>query len=97
LAYSDLNKCPTYPGVLLREAITATGLTKVEIADKLGLSPQYLYAILGGRTRITPDVADRLGKVFGDGPGIWLRTQADVDVWHAGRVDVRGIKTIRPT
>ena len=32
------NRCPTHPGALLREdVIPATGLNKIEIAERLGI------------------------------------------------------------
>src|SRR5882757_7721909 len=40
------NRCPTHPGVLLRDDILpATGRTKAEIAGLLGISRQHLYDI----------------------------------------------------
>jgi plasmid maintenance system antidote protein VapI len=45
---------------------------------------------------VTPAVAVRLGKLFGDGPGIWVRMQAAYDTWHAERdIDVSAIPTIK--
>ena len=43
-------RCPTHPGALLREdVIPATGRTKAEIAQLLGISRQHLYDILHER------------------------------------------------
>ena len=91
------NRCPTHPGALLRdEILPATKLGKSEAAARLNISRQHLYAILTERKPVSPDIAVRLGKLFGDGTGIWLRMQAAYDAWHAERtVDVSGIKTIR--
>jgi addiction module HigA family antidote len=96
-AIRDPNRCPTHPGELLREdVIPATGRSKTEIARLLGISRQHLHDVLNEKKPITPAVAVRLGKLFGDGPGIWLRMQASYDAWHAEReVDVSGIPTIR--
>lgn len=90
-------RCPTHPGALLRdEIIPATGRTKVEIASLLGISRQHLYDILNERKPVSPAVAVRLGKLFGDGAGIWTRMQAAYDTWHAEREeDVSKIPTIR--
>ena len=61
-------RCPTHPGALLREdVIPATGRTKTEIAQLLGISRQHLYDILRERKPVSPAVAVRLGKLFGDG------------------------------
>lgn len=90
-------RCPTRPGALLREdVIPATGRTKTEIAGRLGISRQHLYDILRERKPVSPAVAVRLGKLLGDGAGVWTRMQAAHDTWHAERVgDVSGIPTIR--
>jgi addiction module HigA family antidote len=88
---------PAHPGEVLAEiTIPATGKSKAEIARLLGISRQTLYDILGKKQPVTPHVAVRLGKLFGDGAGIWIRMQAAYDTWHAERdVDVSGIKTLR--
>lgn len=88
---------PAHPGEILSEImIPATGRSKAEIARLLGISRQTLYDILNCKQPVTPAVAVRLGKLFGDGPGIWVRMQAAYDTWHAEReVDVSGIPTIK--
>jgi addiction module HigA family antidote len=74
--------------------IPAAGRTKAEIAGLLGVSRQHLYDIL--QERMSPAIAVRLGKLFGDGAGIWTRMQAAYDTWHAERTeDVRHIPTIK--
>jgi antitoxin HigA-1 len=90
-------RCPSHPGALLREVvIPATGRTKIEIANLLGISRQHLYDILREAKPVSPTVAVRLGKLFGDGAAPWLRMQAAHDTWHAEReIDVSEIPTIR--
>jgi addiction module HigA family antidote len=96
-AVRNPKRCPTHPGQLLRdEVIPATGRTKTEIASLLGISRQHLYDILEERKPISPAVAVRLGKLFGDGAGIWVRMQAAYDTWQAEQsIDVSAIPTIR--
>src|ERR1041384_3633129 len=96
-ARRDPNRCPTHPGALLREdIIPATGRSKAEIANLLRVSRQHLYDILNERKPVSPAVAVRLGKLFGDGAGIWTRMQAAYDTWHAEREeDVSEIPTIK--
>ena len=91
------DRCPTHPGTLLREdVIPATGKTKAEIAQLLGISRQHLYDVLRERKPVSPAVAVRLGKLFGDGAGVWVRMQAAYDTWQAERKeDVSKIPTLR--
>ena len=89
-------RCPSHPGAVLEDFLAATGKTKVEIAALLGLSRQHLYDVLSEKKPVSPQVAARLGKLFGDGAGVWLRMQAAYDAWHAERdVDTSSIPTIR--
>ena len=84
---------PSHPGEMLAEImIPATGKSKAEIARLLGISRQTLYDIINEKQPVSPAIAMRLGKLFGDGAGIWIRMQAAYDTWKAERdVDVSGI------
>jgi len=62
-----LKRSPFHPGALLQDIIPATGKTKVEIANLLGISRQQLYDILREKKPVSPAIAVRLGKMFGDG------------------------------
>lgn len=95
-AKRDAKRAPTHPGFLLADTvIPATGRSKAEIARLLGISRQHLYDILNERKPVSPAVAVRLGKLFGNGAGLWLRMQAAYDVWKAEQeIDVSGIPTL---
>jgi len=75
---------PVHPGEILREdVLPALGLTISEAARQLGVSRQTLHRIMMGAYAITPEMALRLGKFCGNGPGLWLRMQQNYDLWHA--------------
>jgi len=85
----------THPGELLREEVLpALRLTVKDAAAKLGVSRQTLHAILTERSAITPEMAVRLGKLCGNGPGIWLRMQVAYDLWKAERAMTEVVKKI---
>src|SRR5580658_5932376 len=90
------NRCPPHPGALLREDILpALNMPKTLVADALGISRQRLCDILAEKKPVSPDIAVRLGKAFGDGPDVWLRMQAAYDSWHAARrVDLSKVKVL---
>jgi addiction module HigA family antidote len=91
-----MERCPSHPGALLDDIIPATGKSKAEIARLLGISRQHLYDIIREKKAVSPPVAARLGKMFGDGASIWLRMQAAYDAWHAEReVDVSNVPTLK--
>jgi len=77
---------PTHPGVILREdVLPSLGLSVTEAARQLRVSRQTLHRILAGTSAVTPEMAIRLGKFCGNGPGLWLRMQEAFDLWHAER------------
>jgi antitoxin HigA-1 len=91
---------PSHPGELLAEiVIPGTGKSKAEIARLLGVSRQTLYDILNQRQGVTPAVAVRLGKLFGNGAALWLNMQQAHDLWHVERAsaaELAAIPTLEP-
>lgn len=77
---------PTHPGAILREEVLPElGLSVAEAARQLGVSRQMLHRILSERASISPEMALRLGRFCGNGPGLWLRMQQAHDLWVAER------------
>jgi antitoxin HigA-1 len=71
---------PTHPGELVAESLEAADLSLTEAARRLHVSRQTLHAIVTCRQRVTPEMAFRLGRLFGNGPGLWLRMQTAHDL-----------------
>ena len=94
-----LDLAPSHPGALLREdVLPALGITEAEAAKRLRVSRQALHRILAEKAAVTPEMALRIGKLCGNGPGIWLRMQQAHDLWHAERAlrdEVAAIPTMR--
>jgi addiction module HigA family antidote len=77
---------PVHPGEILREdVLPALGINISEAARQLGVSRQTLHRILAETHSITPEMALRLGKFCGNGPGLWLRMQQRYDLWQASK------------
>jgi antitoxin HigA-1 len=82
-----LKRPPIHPGELLREdVLPSLGLSVSEAAKRLGISRQQLHRVLACTHPITTDMALRIGKFAGNGPGLWLRMQQAYDLWHAERL-----------
>jgi addiction module HigA family antidote len=82
---------PVHPGEILREdVLPALGISISEAARQLGVSRQTLHRILAETHSITPEMALRLGKFCGNGPGLWLRMQQRFDLWQASK-RLRGV------
>ncbi len=93
----DPERAPTHPGAMLREIILPTvSQNKTEIAQALGVSRETLHKLLTEQQRVTPELAAKLGKVFGNGPGLWLRMQAAVDTHRAEHMDVSALRELIP-
>ncbi len=95
VAKRNPDRCPLHPGALLRDfVLRSVDLSNFEIAEALGISRIHLDSILNEKAGVSPTIAARLGKVFGNGPDLWIGMQAAYDTWQAAhRVD--RIKTVR--
>ena len=93
----DPNRPPTHPGAILREdVLPALGITVSAAAAQLGVTRQQLHRVLAETSAISPEMAVRIGKFCGNGPGVWLRMQNTFDLWRAERtVDISAIPTHR--
>ena len=77
---------PTHPGAVLRgDVLPALRLSVSAAARHLQVSRQTLHRILAEDAGVTPDMALRLGKLCGNGPGFWLAMQQAYDLWGAER------------
>lgn len=95
-AKQDQSRCPTHPGEVLREdVLPALGMSVTEAAAALHVTRQTLHRVLAGTTAVTPEMALRLGKFCGNGPGLWLRMQQAYDLWHAERRLAEELAAIR--
>lgn len=81
-----IKRPPTHPGKILREdVLSSLGLSVSEVARRIGISRQQSHRILACTHPVTTEMALRIGKFAGNGPGIWLRMQQAKDLWHAER------------
>ena len=88
---------PIHPGEMLREDFLPDyGLTVSRLARALGVSRQTVNELLRERRAITPEMALRLSRFFGNTPEFWLNAQRAVDLWDAERAIRKSVGQIKP-
>lgn len=75
---------PTHPGEMLREDFMPDfNLSTSSIAEALGVSRQTINEILRERRSVTPAMALRFSRLFGNSPEFWLNVQHAWDLWDS--------------
>ncbi len=88
---------PSHPGAMLREDfLPEYGLTVSGIAAALGVSRQTMNDLLRGRRGVSPEMALRLSRLFGNSPEFWLNAQRELDLFDAARTIRRQVERIKP-
>ena len=88
---------PTHPGEMLREDFLPDyGLTVAGFAKAIGVSRQTINELLRERRTLSPEMALRLSRFFGNSPQFWLNAQQAVDLWKASRDIKKKIDRIIP-
>lgn len=93
---SGMKRRPTHPGEMLREDFLPDyDLSVTGLAEALGVSRQSVNELLRERRAVSPEMALRLGKLFGNSPEFWLNAQRAVDLWDAAQSIRKEIARIR--
>lgn len=88
---------PTHPGEMLREDFMPDyGLSVTSFAKALGVSRQTVNEITRERRAISPNIALRLARLFGNSPEFWLNAQRAVDLWEAAQTSKKELDSIDP-
>ena len=92
-----LQRKPVHPGEILREEFMADyGLTVSALASSLGVSRQSINELLRERRAVSPEMALRLGKFFGNSADFWLNLQRAVDLYQAKLAIAEEMRNIKP-
>jgi len=87
----------THPGEMLREDFLPDyGLTVTGLAESLGVSRQSVNELLRERRPVSPEMALRFARLFGNSPEFWLNAQRSVDLWSAVRSVRKEVDRIKP-
>lgn len=94
---TGIQRRPTHPGEMLREDFLPDyGLTVSGLADAIGVSRQSVNELLRERRALSPGMALRLSRLFGNSPEFWLNAQRAVDIWEARQAIASDVQRIQP-
>ena len=94
---TGIKRRPTHPGEILREDFLPDyELTTSGLATAIGVSRQSINELLRERRAVSPEMALRLARFFGNSPEFWLNAQRAVDLWDAAQAIEKDICKIRP-
>ena len=95
--FQIMTRRPTHPGEVLREEFMAEyGLSVAKLAKLISVSRQSVNELVHERRAVSPDMALRLGKLFGVSPQSWLNLQRNVDLWNSLELNHAVIDSIEP-
>ena len=78
------NPKPMHPGLVLSEIyMNEMDLNQSQLAAKCGCSPRKINEIVNGKRSISPEFALILETVLGTSAEMWVRIQAEYDLWVA--------------
>lgn len=78
------NPKPMHPGKVLSEIyMNEMSLNQTSLAKKCECSPRKINEIVNGKRGISPAFAITLERVLGTTAEMWVRMQAEYDLWEA--------------
>jgi len=97
ISNTGMKRRPTHPGEMLREDFLADHqLTVSALAEAVGVSRQSINELLRERRAVSPEMALRLARLFGNSPEFWLNAQRAVDLWDAQQAIENDVRRIKP-
>jgi addiction module HigA family antidote len=71
-------------------------LTAASLARAIGVSRQTVNELLRERRALSPEMALRLSRLFGNTPEFWLNAQRSVDLWDVAQSIEKEVERIKP-
>ncbi|MDO4511368.1 MAG: HigA family addiction module antitoxin [Bacteroidales bacterium] len=69
-----------HPGEILQAELLERGIRQKDFAQRIGMQPSHLSALIHGKRNISPSVAMRLEEALGISAASWLAHQHGYDV-----------------
>jgi addiction module HigA family antidote len=82
--------------MLLEDFMPEYGLTVAGLAEAVRVSRQSINELLRARRALSPEMALRLSRLFGNSAEFWLNAQRSVDLWDAAQAIKNDVARIKP-
>jgi antitoxin HigA-1 len=92
----EMRMAPSHPGELIREDILPSlKMTITDLAAHLGVSRVAMSELVNEKRGLSMEMAQRLGKAFGNGTRFWLALQMQHDLWEAEQNTQVSVKPLK--
>ena len=78
------NQSPSHPGEILNEIyLSQLNWSQTKLAEEIGCAHRKVNEIINGKRSISPEFALDLENVLGTEAEMWVRLQAEFDLYQA--------------
>lgn len=79
---AESRRPPTHPGYVVKMELEELGMSVTEAAERLGVARPTPSQLVNANKSISPSMALKLGRFFGNGTELWLNMQTAYDRWE---------------
>lgn len=77
-----IRRPPTHPGRVVRLELEELDMTITDAAERLHVARPTLSRLVNENQSVSPEMALKLGRFFGNGTELWLNMQTRFDQWR---------------
>lgn len=87
---------PLGPGEVTAGLLEELAISRAEFVRRLAITRAQAARFFSGQAPLSPDMALRLGRFFGNGPTLWMNLQRNRDLWDLLHLDADAYDQIVP-
>jgi antitoxin HigA-1 len=87
---------PPHPGAIFTALLAQHAITAYRCARDIGVTSRHTYDLASCRRSVTPILALKLARYFGNDPSAWMRLQTEHDLAIAQEGHLQELQSIRP-
>src|SRR5262245_25044779 len=83
-----------HPGMLLEQELEFHHLSQADFARRIARTPKLVSEIISGKNPVEPETAIQFERVLGIGADVWLRMEAQYQLYKARTVEKEKLSTL---